>query len=388
MPGKVSLFHITFDRANPVYYEGETVSGCLTLRAEEPLKTKGVRLMFSGKAHVGWDYDSSGGAERQREYGDMARVVENHSNDETYLNCTVCVCGDSRKGRCKCGYNNNKEFVLEPNQYMFPFKLELPENLPPSFESKFGWIRYEIKCNLDMTRSMDVRASMPFTIKATVDLNKYPEMKIPKEVEKGKTLCCCCCETGPIRAQLILERTGYVPGEGIKLMGEIENDARREIQKTEVKLLQKIKCTASDGDTQEITNEINKIYGDVIRAGRTFSWEDYVLPVGNNLPPSPLPRCRIIKITYTLELTVHIPGPTKKLKIMIPLVIGTQPYDGMYSPYVPPHGFLQGGKPVPSLISTQTSFDEVTPTSGIANHPCSMWLFSQVIRRTCIARLA
>ncbi|XP_074660646.1 arrestin domain-containing protein 3-like isoform X3 [Tubulanus polymorphus] len=310
MPGKVSLFHITFDRANPVYYEGETVSGCLTLRAEEPLKTKGVRLMFSGKAHVGWDYDSSGGAERQREYGDMARVVENHSNDETYLNCTVCVCGDSRKGRCKCGYNNNKEFVLEPNQYMFPFKLELPENLPPSFESKFGWIRYEIKCNLDMTRSMDVRASMPFTIKATVDLNKYPEMKIPKEVEKGKTLCCCCCETGPIRAQLILERTGYVPGEGIKLMGEIENDARREIQKTEVKLLQ---------------------------------------------------------------LTVHIPGPTKKLKIMIPLVIGTQPYDGMYSPYVPPHGFLQGGKPVPSLISTQTSFDEVTPTSGIASNSPYMY---------------
>ena len=48
-------------------------------------------------------------------------------------------------------------------------------------------------------------------------------MKIPVSGNDSKTLCCLCCASGPIQAQVHLDRTGYVAGEFILVNGSVEN---------------------------------------------------------------------------------------------------------------------------------------------------------------------
>jgi len=36
-------------------------------------------------------------------------------------------------------------------------------------------------------------------------------------------LCCLCCKSGPITGVLRLDKSGYVPGEAIYLLGEVQN---------------------------------------------------------------------------------------------------------------------------------------------------------------------
>ena len=43
----------------------------------------------------------------------------------------------------------------------------------------------------------------------------------------SKTLCCLCCASGPIQAEVHLDRAGYVPGEFILVNGSVENNRLR-----------------------------------------------------------------------------------------------------------------------------------------------------------------
>jgi len=53
-----------------------------------------------------------------------------------------------------------------------------------------------------------------------------------------KYLCCFCCQTGPITAQVMIPKTGYVPGEVININAKIQNNSAARISSTSAKLLQ------------------------------------------------------------------------------------------------------------------------------------------------------
>ena len=48
-------------------------------------------------------------------------------------------------------------------------------------------------------------------------------MQMPVSGNDSKTLSCLCCTSGPIQAQVHLDRTGYVAGEFILVNGSVEN---------------------------------------------------------------------------------------------------------------------------------------------------------------------
>ena len=45
----------------------------------------------------------------------------------------------------------------------------------------------------------------------------------PVTRNNSKTLCCLCCESGPIQAQVQINRAGYVPGEYIYVNATVDN---------------------------------------------------------------------------------------------------------------------------------------------------------------------
>lgn len=58
---------------------------------------------------------------------------------------------------------------------VYPFSLTLPENLPCSFEGRYGRVRYSIRALLDVTTIYRFSTNIiPFTVAPILDLNRDP----------------------------------------------------------------------------------------------------------------------------------------------------------------------------------------------------------------------
>ena len=55
-----------------------------------------------------------------------------------------------------------------------------------------------------------------------------------------KNLCCLCCRQGPISALAHIPKGGFVPGEVAFFSAEVENQSRRVMSKTQLRLMQKV----------------------------------------------------------------------------------------------------------------------------------------------------
>lgn len=64
------------------------------------------------------------------------------------------------------------EIEIQGGEHKFPFQCILPVNLPSSFESDFGHVRYTVKATLDRPWKFDQEVKSPFTVVSPFDLNQ------------------------------------------------------------------------------------------------------------------------------------------------------------------------------------------------------------------------
>lgn len=64
------------------------------------------------------------------------------------------------------------EIEIQAGEHKFPFTCSLPPNLPSSFESDFGHVRYTVKATLDRPWKFDQDVKSPFTVISPFDLNQ------------------------------------------------------------------------------------------------------------------------------------------------------------------------------------------------------------------------
>ena len=62
-------------------------------------------------------------------------------------------------------------------------------------------------------------------------------LQLPVSQQTSETLCCGCCTSLPINVTFHLPRSGYSPGEKIKVYADIENNSNRNILKSYVRLM-------------------------------------------------------------------------------------------------------------------------------------------------------
>lgn len=67
---------------------------------------------------------------------------------------------------------------MSPGTHEYPFSCNLPPNLPSSFESDYGRIRYTIKAKLDRPWKFDHETKAAFTVNSTLDLNQQPHASV------------------------------------------------------------------------------------------------------------------------------------------------------------------------------------------------------------------
>ena len=89
---------------------------------------------------------------------------------------------------------------LPAGVHNFPFSFPLPLNIPSSYESHIGHIRYEAKGQIVRNWKWDHRVRRIITVNGILDLNLVPECRQPGLRQDHKTLCCLCCASGPISA--------------------------------------------------------------------------------------------------------------------------------------------------------------------------------------------
>jgi hypothetical protein len=268
------------------------------------MKVNSVNMKFVGSGRVHWS-ESRGSGRR--------RKTIHYRNYEEYISLNF-VFGSSLK--------NGGEFYIEPN-VSYPFQINLPPNLPTSFEHLHGQIRYSLSGHLDIPWAFDKYVVRSFTVLGTHDLNMNQALRQPCVMSDHKTLCCLCCKSGPIIAKLSLKKGGYVPGEDIFFDASVDNKSSRGLEMS-VRLVQLITLHTPRKSRTWERNVAAFKYPKEIDEGKYEEWNGGVLRV----PPvcnSSNGTSRCIHVSYSLLLEIDPNGPAVDLLVNIPIMIGTVP---------------------------------------------------------------
>ncbi|XP_059158592.1 arrestin domain-containing protein 3-like [Physella acuta] len=295
--GKPTVFEISYDQPDGVYYSGSKVSGYVKLAFDEPTRVRAISIRFKGQADVMWKVG--------KQY---------YKGIEPYFEQTLMLLGVAPS-------QNQTEQELPSGPHSFRFEYQLPHGLSSSFQETGGKVKYSATCYLIWSGSLNKKLKVPFTVVGFLDLNTIPTT--PLQGTSEKQLCCCCCRSGPIKATLNIEKNTFVPGEAIKIFAQINNGSSRRIVESNAAL--NLVFTLKVYDDKRIdSREIARVRrpGIAPHGSDVWSGEELVIPP---TPPSFLPGCNIIDVKYILRLHVVPAGPTLGVRVPLEIIIGTIP---------------------------------------------------------------
>ncbi|XP_063233011.1 arrestin domain-containing protein 3-like [Bacillus rossius redtenbacheri] len=303
-------FQIVFDNPYATYFSDQQVSGRLIISVDSPKKIRGIVIRFKGEAEVKWQASES----RKNDDGTSSNVTVEYTGQEQYFENKFNLLG-----------GGTGETIIPEGENTYPFVTHLPPNLPPSFEGEFGFIRYTVKAILDRPWKFDQEVKAAFTVITPLDLNTHATAKNPVKLEAEKFLCCLCCKSGPISLVLSLPASGYVPGQDIPFIIEVDNNSNTVIDSVDCVLRKKLQFHVSSPSREVKRDKItlNELKLDSVAEGGSKVWsEAFKLPP---LPPSNLTGCNIIDLDYDLQVIAVISGLHNDLEVTTPIIVGTVP---------------------------------------------------------------
>ncbi|XP_014476867.1 PREDICTED: arrestin domain-containing protein 3 [Dinoponera quadriceps] len=316
-------FRIAFDNQWSTYYPGQTVTGNIFVVLDSTKKIRGISVKVKGEANTQW---STGGQrmDENGEYRDESQTVTAH---EEYFETKYYLVGSASGG----------EIEIQSGEHKFPFTCTLPHNLPSSFESDYGYVRYTVKSTLDRPWKFDQDVKSPFTVISPLDLNQEPRATEPVQGEMSKTFCCLCCGTPPLTVNFSLPVRGYVPGQSMPIKINVENLSGVVVSRVKLILAKVVTFRATrphlDSKTEEIVvREVSK--GPIEGGGRVDYEQHLDIPP---LPPSNLANCGIIDLEYNLKVEACVEGwYHRNLSENTLIFVGTVPLAVYHAPSAPP----------------------------------------------------
>ncbi|ESO83039.1 hypothetical protein LOTGIDRAFT_169668 [Lottia gigantea] len=284
---KVDYFVITLDRVDGVFMAGEKLEGKVHLRVSSGITMKGIYLTIEGRGKSKWEVYQS----------DSSKT---YKAKEIYIDDVRSL------------YSGGGAFVkLNAGTYTYPFSINLPTEIPSSFEGRKGHIRYMCRVEIEGKYKEAEQIEKTFTVIHPLDLNTIHTAKEPGCVQKEEMTEDCCCESGLVFIQLKTEKCGFVPGEQIRFTIECHNNTQNSIGNIVLELLQNVTYTGysdslfSSGQPKYYTKTtpIELYSSNNLVESRKFTSikESVMLPA---MPPSKLECCSIMSIEYELSLSI------------------------------------------------------------------------------------
>ncbi|CAB05786.2 Arrestin C-terminal-like domain-containing protein [Caenorhabditis elegans] len=336
--------HVIFDQPNEVFFPGQPISGRVVLSTtEEKYKARAVNIKILGLAHTSWtDYDS---VRRVDNDGNVRYDSESvhYSSNVHYLDQALLLWA------CKDGSNE-----LSAGDYVWPFSYTLPLNVPPSFEGKYGYLRYSVTAEVDRPWRLDKAKRRCITVSPLIDLNAIPLALTPIDDEESENLGCCFFRKGYLELRVNIPKTGFVPGETVPMNIHILNHSSVPVTEVKAKIIQQCKFIAYRNGT------IFRFDGgsDTLMSGSSQQTKYDTKPVitqtqpmtvtpGNEhkfvlefrLPSVTPTICRfspVITVEYVVQVRVETTSTCgSAAKCEMPILIGTVPIRNYLPPPIP-----------------------------------------------------
>jgi len=292
-----------------MFYAGSVVAGFVTFDLVEDLSNVSeVIVQISGKAYLRW-------SERRN------KKTYTYSNTENYFKSPVTL------------LQNIPDDKLKRGQHKFPFSFMIPPNIPASFyfQSKAtAYVYYGLSAKIKRHGfHFNVKEKHQITVLGNTPMSDCPGNPLePAVARETKFICCWCCKTGPITAEVQLNKTGFVAGETVFVNVNVENLSNTDLVVTKLKLKRSVFLQSrTKGRTWADTPiEIDQP-GCKNRKTLVLNNVPFQLPV--DLAPSMLPFCAVIKPNYFIELEGAIDGCHINLRAPCQIFIaGVAPTNG------------------------------------------------------------
>ena len=161
-----------------IFFSGQKLHVTVRLKLTEEIKVRGVDIHLRGVAHVYFNIDDSNRAGHyasDEDVLDMKKcLVDGNGNDDSHLidwdfnrinNKTLSLTGENR-------------VVLPVGTHDFSFTCTLPDDLPSSFFSTLGYIKYSANVILRIPFWPDKKFEEKFTVFRMINLNNYPSLRV------------------------------------------------------------------------------------------------------------------------------------------------------------------------------------------------------------------
>ncbi|EYB91709.1 hypothetical protein Y032_0203g1849 [Ancylostoma ceylanicum] len=279
------------------------------------LRARSLKIALEGRAYTTWEVSHS----RTVTEADGSSKSENYS--ETYS--AKVIYADEKMVAWSSPTGDMEVFPAD--SYQYPFSFKLPQELPPSFEGSYGYVRYMVKIELDRPwYRINKRDSKVFTVVPMFDLNTISQAILPAKELKVKKLGIILFRHGEVTVECETARGGFVPGEMIVVSTRIINDSSKDIVKAQLKLIE-ISTDRQAGQPSSATAEIGDRGAEEVHiAKRSKGNVELYLQVPSTVPS--FDYCPIIKVEYVVEVKFESTGSlNSNIDASIPVVIGTVP---------------------------------------------------------------
>ncbi|XP_039431725.1 arrestin domain-containing protein 3-like [Culex pipiens pallens] len=307
---------ILFDNnPNGIFKAGDAVSGSVTLTLTQLKKVRGVCLLITGFAETFWTSKVPHGPNNKKTKAQF-KGREDFIAQKSYL----------------VGSETGNPIDLPIGTSNYTFQLNIPQNVPTSMEGKYGHVRYVVKVTLERPWKHDQNFQMPFTVLAKVEFDEgNAALARPIKVEDQLRFYCWICRSAPLMVTATIPRSGYVPGDTIKVVLAVNNLSKEDVSEIVVKFqkvitfmsqVQVVEETQLYAESKMIkyeTLEIQKTLPVARLANETFEKHFSLGPI----TPTEDRNSKIIKIGYELDILVRPKLSTKKIELVIPVVIGS-----------------------------------------------------------------
>ena len=136
---------------------------------------------------------------------------------------------------------NHHDLYLESGNHSYEFRINLPDQLPTSFEHPLGRIAYKLILLGSTDSNILEIFHQPFSIVNMLDLNRHPYFKQPNSIKITKQIRSIWRgNRGSVTFTLSLLQSGFVPGQHIPFGLIIRNESNRTLKHVYVYLIQQV----------------------------------------------------------------------------------------------------------------------------------------------------
>lgn len=212
--------------------------------------------------------------------------------------------------------------------HKFNFSCQLPPQLPTSFESKYGHIRYQVKVEIERPWKFDIKYCFAFTVLKVLDLNfESPALRSPLKTEVKKNFFFGLgSKTLFVSAEI--PSSGYVAGQSVKITVTINNESNVDVEEIKISLKKFIHYNSQS--PRRKTRERVESAAEVRHAGITGKNKGNIeaqltLPA---VPPTNTAFCSVLQVSYEIHIQAKVGGIHRSPYLRLPITMGTVPLQG------------------------------------------------------------